>query len=94
MPGLEEEKGYDKVQDVCRQERNDKCEEQLVFVKVRERELIVRCLDLDRSNCDEDRCEDQIHHHTRPKVNLCHVEFVRSLRSITQSEYEAGEQDC
>ena len=89
MPWVEEEERDDKPQDVRWEEGYDEGEKQLIMHDVRCFECMVFCLDLDWSNSDEDRREDQVEHDSDPEVHHGHVEFVGSLRPISQSEDEA-----
>jgi len=91
MPRVEEEKGYNEVEDICRHEWDNQGKEELITVNVRESELLLRCLDLDGLDRDEDWREDQVEHDANPKVYLRHIEFVRSLRTVAQGENETCE---
>ena len=48
------------------------------------------CLDLDGSDSDENRSEDEIQHNSDPKIYHCHVEFVGALRAIAQRQDKTG----
>lgn len=45
---------------------------------------------LDRFHRDKDRSKYQVHHDTAPEVYHRHVEFVRTLRPVPQSENETS----
>ena len=90
MPGVEEEDGDDDPENICRKERHDECKEKLIRVDVRDLESMFGCLDLDGSDSDENRSEDEIQHNSDPKIYHCHVEFVGALRAIAQRQDKTG----
>ena len=49
------------------------------------------CLDLDGSDSDENRSEDEIQHDADPEIYHCHVEFVGALRAIAQRQDKTGQ---
>ena len=90
MPGVEEKDGNDDPENVCRKERHDECKEELIRDNVRNLESMFGCLNLDGSDSDENRGEDEIQHNSDPKIYHCHVESVGPLRAIAQRQDKTG----
>ena len=90
MPGVKEKYGYNDPENVCREEGYDECKEKLIRDDVRDLESIFGCLDLDGSDSDENRSEDEIQHNADPEVYHCHVKSVGALGSIPQCQDKTG----
>ena len=90
MPGVEEKDGYNDPENICREQRHNECKEELIRDDIRNLESIFGCLDLDGSDSDKNRSEDEIQHNADPEVYHCHVEFVGPLGAIAQCQDKTG----
>nr|POF01296.1 hypothetical protein CFP56_21244 [Quercus suber] len=91
VPRVEEEDGGDEVENPGRCHRDDEGAEYGVREEQSEREAVVlRDRGLHRFDRDENGGEEQIDHQHSPEVDLGHVEPATSLRSITKSQNETG----
>lgn len=60
MPGVEEKDGYDDPENIGRSERHDEYKKEMIRDNVRDLECMFGRLDLDGSDSDENRSEDEI----------------------------------
>ena len=90
MPGVEEKYGYNDPENVCREKGHDECKEELIRNNVRDLESILGCLNLDRSDGDENGSEDEIQHNADPEVYHCHVKSIGALWAIPQCQDKTG----
>ena len=89
MPWVEKEERHDKVECIGRGHADHEVDEETVLEDYLNSNVRMCCeLCFDGSHCDENCRKHQVCHDENPEVYHCHVQLVRTLRSITKREYE------
>jgi len=90
VPRIKEQNRHDQVQSIGRRHAHAQMCEESIREQCANGKLCFLCnLCLDRNDGDEDCRKHKVAHDDYPEVYHAHVQFVRSLWTVTKSEDEA-----